>query len=65
MPEHFSLPEIPASPEFTVDTPADRPLSRRERRGKGERKQHNRDGKVHDAGRASVPAAKHMNYRRG
>ncbi|MGW4534837.1 hypothetical protein ACWEOI_28215 [Nocardia sp. NPDC004340] len=77
MPEHFSLPEnaaspaipaspvIPASPEIPVEAPAERQLSRAERRGKGARKQHDRDGKVHDSGRASVPAAKHMNYRRG
>ncbi|MEU1210070.1 hypothetical protein [Nocardia sp. NPDC005825] len=70
MPEHFSLPEIAASPvipapEIPADAPAERKLSRAERRGKGARKQHDRDGKVHDSGRASVPAAKHMNYRRG
>lgn len=60
MPERFSMPEIPSK------SPADRPLSRRERRGKGKQKQQTvADGKVHDAGRAAVPAAKHMNYRRG
>ncbi|MBL1078056.1 hypothetical protein JK358_26990 [Nocardia sp. 2] len=42
----------------------DRPLSRRERRGKVE-KQQPLGGKVHGPGRTSVPAAKHQNYRRG
>ncbi|APA99785.1 hypothetical protein [Nocardia seriolae] len=60
MPERFPLPEIPS------DDPADRPLSRKERRGKKNGKQQTTDsGRVHDFGRASVPAAKHMNYRRG
>lgn len=60
MPERVSLPEIPA------EEPADRPLSRRERRGKGDKKQQQiGGGKVHDSGRATVPATKHMNYRRG
>ncbi|MEU6583602.1 hypothetical protein [Nocardia sp. NPDC046763] len=60
MPEHFPLPEIPA------EDPVERPLSRRERRGKGDKKQQTTaNGKVHDSGRAAVPAAKHVNYRRG
>ncbi|WP_162958483.1 hypothetical protein [Nocardia yunnanensis] len=59
MPERFSLPEIPS------ENPVEQPLSRRERRGKKNGKQQVGGGKVHDAGRAAVPAAKHMNYRRG
>ncbi len=60
MPERFELPEIP------LENPAGQPLSRKERRGKKKGKQHTIDGgKVHDPGRVSVPAAKHMNYRRG
>ncbi|MGW4353836.1 hypothetical protein ACWELJ_17305 [Nocardia sp. NPDC004582] len=58
-------PTVPVSPDIPVETPEEPRLSRAERRGKGARKQPNRDGKVHDSGRASVPAAKHMNYRRG
>ncbi|MFD7846437.1 hypothetical protein ACFV4K_26275, partial [Nocardia sp. NPDC059764] len=69
MPEHFSLPEnaaspaipaspalpaVTASPDIPVEAPVERQLSRAERRGKGARKQHDRDGKVHDPGRASV-----------
>ncbi|MFB8004366.1 hypothetical protein [Nocardia sp. NPDC056000] len=45
-------------------TPADQPLSRRERRGKAA-KQQPIGGRVQNAGRAAVPASKHMNYRRG
>ncbi|MEC3919785.1 hypothetical protein [Nocardia sp. CDC160] len=60
MPERFSLPEIPS------EQPVDQPLSRRERRGKGKKQQQQGgNGKVHGVGRVAVPAAKHMNYRRG
>ncbi|MEV6774501.1 hypothetical protein AB0N05_38270 [Nocardia sp. NPDC051030] len=46
--------------------PQDRPLSRRERRGKHKADQQQlNSGKVHSPGRVAVPAAKHVNYRRG
>ncbi|UGT41258.1 hypothetical protein LTV02_35860 [Nocardia yamanashiensis] len=60
MPEQFPHPEI------KVETPAEQPrLSRRERRGKSGKQQQAATGKIHDAGRIAVPAAKHQNYRRG
>ncbi|MFI1918611.1 hypothetical protein [Nocardia sp. NPDC020380] len=60
MPEHFSLPE------HRSDDSAEPQLSRKERRAKaGKQPQQQMSGKVRDQGRASVPPAKHMNYRRG
>lgn len=60
MPDHFSLPGQPS------DDSAERPLSRKERRAKGGKQpQQQMSGKVRDPGRAAVPPAKHMNYRRG
>ncbi|QLY33851.1 hypothetical protein [Nocardia huaxiensis] len=54
----------PQSPAPQALNPADRPLSRKERRGKTD-KQPAFTGKVHGPGRTAVPAAKHQNYRRG
>ncbi|MFI6869825.1 hypothetical protein [Nocardia sp. NPDC050406] len=56
MPAHSEVPNAHSADE--------RPLSRRERRGKAA-KQQPIGGKVRTPGRAAVPAAKHLNYRRG
>ncbi|MEU0545127.1 hypothetical protein [Nocardia sp. NPDC005978] len=58
------MPDQPSTPESHSPEPADRPLSRRERRGKTEKSQ-SVPGRVHGPGRTAVPASKHMNYRRG
>ncbi len=52
-----------AEPRSQDSAPVDQQLSRRERRGKG-KKQQPLPG-VRNPGRVSVPATKHMNYRRG
>lgn len=58
------MPDQPSMPASLSPEPADRPLSRRERRGKPEKSQ-TVPGRVHGPGRPAVPASKHMNYRRG
>ncbi|WP_157555443.1 hypothetical protein [Nocardia crassostreae] len=59
------MPDQHSNPDFQSSDSADRPLSRRERRGKTAKQQQPIGGKVHDRGRSSVPVMKHQNSRRG
>ncbi|GAB4587215.1 hypothetical protein [Nocardia sp. IFM 10818] len=58
------MPDQHPNPDSQPNDAADRPLSRRERRG-NVAKQQAFNGKVHGPGRTAVPTAKHQNYRRG
>lgn len=64
MPERFSLPmnNSEPMPEAASD---ERPLSRKERRARNGKQAQQIQSKIRDSGRASVPPAKHQNYRRG